>query len=419
MRILFIIENALKKDDSNSNIADIMLQYLRKNHEVFVLAKNTTENPKLKKVRKNRILYYFYLTAYEKSLIEIKEKKKDLRGFQKNKKKYFIMHPFLAMRRVVFGLHAKDNFRTLISKKIEMICNVHKMDVVVAVALPYHTAMALADAKVAAKKVVYQLDPYSDNYYFKDNPKTLEIEKDVLKKVDRVITSDLIYDGISGDERKKYIKKIHIIEYPNVRELKNIKAKENVHFPKGKINCCFVGNFYTQIRNPRFLFEVFSLLKDSNIVLHIIGDMYEGSLDDYRDFIGENIILYGKKPLQTAVSAMKQADILVSLNNTISNQVPGKIFDYISTGKPIINICKRPDCPTLKYMEKYPIGLNIIEYPLGINIIEGDNETEVSGKIQEFCKKNKGEQVDFSAIKELYKENTIEEAGKQFELYLR
>ena len=315
-----------------------------------------------------------------------------------------------AIKRLVYSLHAKDNFKTMISGKIEKICAAYKIDAVVAVALPYHTAMALADAKVAAKKVVYQLDPYSDNYYFKDNPKTLEIEKDVLKKVDRVITSDLIYDGISRDERKKYIKKIRIIEYPNVRELKYIKAKEKIHFPKGKINCCFVGNFYTQIRNPKFLFEVFSLLKDSNIVLHIIGDMYEGNLDDYRDLIGKNIILYGKKTLQTALDAMMQADILVSLNNTISNQVPGKIFDYISTGKPIINICKRPDCPSLKYMERYPIGLNIIER---------DDKVEVVKKIEIFCKENVGKKICFSVIKKLYRKNLLEEVGKKFEDLLK
>ena len=188
MRILFIVENACKRNDSNSNIANLMMEYLKKDHQIFLLTRNTTRNPKLKKAKKGGVIYYFYQTAYEKQIKKLEERDSELVEFESDKKKYFIRHPLFAIKRLVYSLHAKDNFKTMISGKIEKICAAYKIDAVVAVALPYHTAMALADAKVAAKKVVYQLDPYSDNYYFKDNPKTLEIEKDVLKKVDRVIT---------------------------------------------------------------------------------------------------------------------------------------------------------------------------------------------------------------------------------------
>lgn len=410
MRILFIIENACRKDDSNSNIANVMMEYLKQNHQVYVITRNTTRHKKIKRAKKEGVFYYFYITAYEQQLKDIEKDKKKKEEFESDKRVFFIKHPVLAVKRLIYAVHAKDGFKYLISRKIEKVCNSQKIDIAIAVSFPYHTAAALAAAKIRAKKVIYQLDPYSQNFYFKSDSKSLKIEKETLKRVDRVITSELIYNENLSNDLKQFIGKYKKLEYPNVRELSNYKSREKISFLPGKINCCFVGNFYAQIRNPKYMFKVFSSLKDTDIVLHIIGGMYDAELEDFETYTADNIIFHGKKPLETAIDCMRRADILVSLNNTIANQVPGKIFDYISTGKPIINICKRKDCPSLKYMRRYP---------LGINIIEGDKETEVSGKIQEFCKKNKGEQVDFSAIKELYKENTIEEAGKQFELYLR
>ena len=68
MRILFIVENACKRNDSNSNIANLMMEYLKKDHQIFLLTRNTTRNPKLKKAKKGGVIYYFYQTAYEKQI---------------------------------------------------------------------------------------------------------------------------------------------------------------------------------------------------------------------------------------------------------------------------------------------------------------------------------------------------------------
>ena len=58
---------------------------------------------------------------------------------------------------------------------------------------------------------------------------------------------------------------------------------------------------------------------------------------------------------------IRRADFLINLGNTMTNQVPSKIFDYISTGIPIINICKSESCPTIPYMNRYRLAINIVE----------------------------------------------------------
>ena len=87
--------------------------------------------------------------------------------------------------------------------------------------------------------------------------------------------------------------------------------------------------------------------------------------------------------------------------------MPSKILDYISSGKPILNICKIRNCPTLPLMERYPMGLTIFED-------EGISDL-VSERVKEFCLQNKGKQVPYEQIEKLYPECTIEYVGKQFD----
>ena len=77
-----------------------------------------------------------------------------------------------------------------------------------------------------------------------------------------------------------------------------------------------------------------------------------------------------------AESILMSADILVNIGNSVSNQIPSKLFDYISTGKPILNIYKNKNCPSLEILSKYPDVLNVYE----------ENALEESGAVEQFLK---------------------------------
>ena len=60
------------------------------------------------------------------------------------------------------------------------------------------------------------------------------------------------------------------------------------------------------------------------------------------------------------------------------------------------------DCPTLKYLERYPAALNIFE---------GDIETglaDCAERVRQFCREQKGQRVPAETIGELYAENTFD-----------
>ena len=92
----------------------------------------------------------------------------------------------------------------------------------------------------------------------------------------------------------------------------------------------------------------------------------------------------------------------MNIGNAVDNQMPSKIFEYISTGKPIINIFKSTDCPTLKYLGRYPLVLNIHEAE-----IRKDPAGCVS-RVQAFCRGHRGERVPAEETKRLYAANTFE-----------
>ena len=73
------------------------------------------------------------------------------------------------------------------------------------------------------------------------------------------------------------------------------------------------------------------------------------------------MVRHGWVSKEEANAFVDQFDVLVNVNNTITNQLPSKLFEYISTGKPILNLCKSEDCLSKPYMAKYENGVCIVE----------------------------------------------------------
>ena len=73
--------------------------------------------------------------------------------------------------------------------------------------------------------------------------------------------------------------------------------------------------------------------------LYFVGELYRSFNDDIKN-ISKNIHFLGKKRKEDIIRIYQEADILVNIGNSIDNQMPSKIFEYISTGKPILNFYK-------------------------------------------------------------------------------
>ena len=115
-----------------------------------------------------------------------------------------------------------------------------------------------------------------------------------------------------------------------------------------------------------------------------------------------------QQPYEAALQAMADADILINIGNSVPVHMPSKTLEYINTGKPVVNLYKMQDCPTLYYTNRYPLCLNLSEQDPDLDA--------AADRFMRFCLENKGKTVDRAYIESEYADCTPEYiAGKILE----
>lgn len=207
------------------------------------------------------------------------------------------------------------------------------------------------------------LDPFATNYYYLSKysrDELLSFQTKVFDQANKIIVTPLIMA-----ELKKIVEEPQLIKYLDLNFPKIVKpyitpSKDDLQFDRHEINCVFVGKFNKETRNPRYLFRLFEGLGQDRIKLHIIGEERE-QWSSMLPVTQNNIIFHGMKSKHAALNAELNCNILINIGNSMPNQMPSKLLEYISTGKPIVNLYKLENCPTLTFMRFYPIHFNIYE----------------------------------------------------------
>lgn len=287
----------------------------------------------------------------------------------------------------------------------ELIDNfdVTQFDIIVSFSNPFssHYAAMLLSSKFNIPWIAYYFDPFFTNATFDKvlTEKRREREEYILSKAHKILMT--YPTNVDYYEHNIQFKgRIIQTEMPGIRTDWNIEGKDSM---MGHYQCYFIGNLYKDIRNPQATIELFSGLKE-NMELFFVGGYYGQKMDT--DELHKNIHFIGKKSSAELQKIYKEADFLVNIGNTIVNQMPSKIFEYISTGKPIINIYKKKNCPTLKYLN---------QYQLAINIYEEDIKNDAAGirsKLLKFCNTHIGQKVSLADVSEIFSSNVDENVSK-------
>jgi len=248
-----------------------------------------------------------------------------------------------------------------------------------------------------AKLILYQVDPCSTNWTRSkwEYKRSLKFEMRMYKAASAIITMPVIFEEVQSLIELGKKNKFYPMELPLVSvDCNEEKGKEE----KRKIQCVFSGLIYAGIRDPLYTLKLFEgLIKESSVTLHLVGVKKEELPKAFSDY---DIKCYGRVNAEQAQTVMRQADILINIGNLMTNQVPSKIFDYISMGKPIVNVCKNKKCPTLSYLRKYPLVLNLFEID---ELLDLQKE-----ELASFIRINYLSRIDLSVIKDMYKELTPE-----------
>ena len=268
---------------------------------------------------------------------------------------------------------------------------------IISISCPFtsHVVASILSKKYSLPWIAYYLDPFFSKSTF--NKRGLSKRKKFEEKV--VNTANIIMltyptnkDYI--DRKFEYTNRMIKAEMPGIHTEMYVGCKKDHNFP---IQCYFIGNLYADIRNPKWVIKLFDYL-EGVAELSFVGGYY-GSKKVLNAIKGKNIHYLGKKKQEELMGIYKEADVLINIGNLVTNQMPSKIFEYISLGKPIINIYKNKKCPTLEYTKKYPICIDIYEEDIKSNI------SEVAQVVKGFFQKYTDLSVSREEIDNLFDEN--------------
>ena len=60
-----------------------------------------------------------------------------------------------------------------------------------------------------------------------------------------------------------------------------------------------------------------------------------------------------------ATRALHEASVLINIGNKSSYQLPSKVVEYVSSGKPILNISQVERDSSMAFLQSYPAVLNL------------------------------------------------------------
>ena len=247
--------------------------------------------------------------------------------------------------------------------------------------------------QLPCKWIFYMLDPFESHSYYRgiDREKRLrKIQHDIMKHCDSIVMTGLIYHDTTAWETEEILTKISVVEFPKIERPIVQPCDDDILLDKEKINVICTGSKNEAVRNSAYTLRMCEQLQDANVVFHFIG--YGWSTMDKE--IRGNCVFYKPRSHQAIRNLQMQADFLLNIGNVVVNQLPSKVLEYISTGKPIINVVKSKDCPTIELLESAD----------SMTVFESENLETAIVKMKGF-------------IFAQHKENAFSEIEKQYKIY--
>jgi glycosyltransferase involved in cell wall biosynthesis len=140
-----------------------------------------------------------------------------------------------------------------------------------------------------------------------------------------------------------------------------------------KLRLVFVGTLHKHIRKPDLLLRLFKELLHTHLAerveLHFVGSI--NNCQEYfqpcETFLNKQIFCHGKLSRPQAFQVMKEADVLVNIGNEFPYQLPSKVVEYASLGKPVLNLAKIDEDSSAEFFKHYPASLCLLGDDEGVN----------------------------------------------------
>lgn len=276
-------------------------------------------------------------------------------------------------------------------RKLEMINAEKTIDVVFSVGAPtssHCAARLFKQAHLDIRWVTYTVDSYSAQNGNKKRYR--DFEKRLLEKADYNLLSEEIHQNCQflwGDKPERFG------TLPYLMPERQNPFDEMIFDPK-KINFVYAGSFYKQLRDPTFMLKVFCNIS-SDCILHLFcPENCDSYIKDAIKTSDGQIIKHKSVAVEDIAKVYASADVLINLGNSVPEFKPSKIYEYIASGKPIVDI----------YYDRCKETL-LHKYPYAVQIRNDNDIVEAADVIHDFGVKNRGKICSEEEIACLYCEN--------------
>lgn len=393
------------------NVADVLSQ----RHKVTIICEKSYFNQLDVDVCNNQNI--LRVITHEKIVREkLKENIKKAVG---GKKKIHILrlntYKLLQTSKLVFSKVSikKELVRSYLSGLLDID---EKIDVIIPASMPFESVVAAHRYKKIYDKEVILMPYLFDQFVENESLHRLKVNKWIKRKNHKKLEKNIISDSKSVLIMKQ-LSKYFLMNYPSYSSLLQEvehpllvnNSKPNLVIDNNNsILLTYAGSFYKNIRDPEYMLRIFdlSLNKIKGVLnLYTLGNcstiIRDYSLKNAR--IKDN----GSLPSNLVPDVLRKANFLIAVGNSVSNQVPSKIFEYLSVGKPIIYFYTMDEDLNVEVLRKYPNGLCIKQ---------NDNNIEENiSKLVHFCKMNKGNIIPYDDISKIYPDALPEYTAKLIE----
>ena len=302
-------------------------------------------------------------------------------------------------------------------RKAKQICLTEHVDCIVGVYQPFESLVTIALLKQAfpnLKSAIYFCDCLSGGVYTKIFPKVFSYaqlrrwEGYFFRCVDAIyiLKSHKSY-YISLLQNSNDINKIHVIDIPFITKNIIIDYTTKCLCQSMPVKFVYAGSINFPLTDPRYMIKIFEQISQKYIKVDIYGrnNCAEFFSTAINNNVSQVIFIHHALPHSDILQILANADILINLGSNNQRQIPSKIFEYMSLGKPIISFYNYDEEPSLPYLRQYPLALLIRE--------DWDKVEENVDQMEKFIRENVGKYVPFETVKSLFPCNTPEYTARK------
>ena len=396
-KVLFVLSSYYPRPSANGVCVQMIAEeYLKRGYKVFCICHAQSSDMKKRMIKGVEVHFIKHLLKdlmFEKRMTA----KSNLKRYI-----YYTLQRFCSYFNTldtIFSFPISKRMSKRFYNKIREICDLQDIDTIIAVNQPIeavYAAILIKQEFPGIRFVTYLLDPIcgKSKHLFIGEKETLLRKQDIEKKVLNV--SDVVIAQITHKTKLNYLPDSiqNKIQYLGVPLLTNKIINKQKAIKHVDYTIIYAGTVDSNYRPATFIIKALALSKKIKLKMFLTAG-FESAFRLTGELNARNITISGPVDRDILLREYKDADCLLNIGNTMEDQMPSKIFEYMSYGKPIISTYRIENDTSKEIVENYPAGLCIDERTENLENVAKQIEIFLSGELPN---------IDFNLLKNIYPE---------------